>query len=53
MPAPSAEENVQPPKKKRTKATKKETNGDAVKTEEAAEGTLPDLGRRRSTRLMK
>ncbi|SCO11872.1 related to formamidopyrimidine-DNA glycosylase [Fusarium fujikuroi] len=49
----AAEENVQPPKKKRTKATKKETNGDAVKTEEAAEGTLPDLGRRRSTRLMK
>ncbi|EXM09424.1 Formamidopyrimidine-DNA glycosylase N-terminal domain-containing protein [Fusarium oxysporum II5] len=49
----AAEENVQPPKKRRTKATKKETNGDAIKTEDAAEEAQPDLGRRRSTRLRK
>ncbi|KAJ4148942.1 hypothetical protein NW765_014634 [Fusarium oxysporum] len=49
----AAEENVQPPKKRRTKAIKKETNGDAIKIEDAAEEAQPDLGRRRSTRLRK
>ena len=47
------EETDSPPKKKRAKAVKAETNGDAIKKEENAEEVKINSSRRRSARLRK